>query len=333
MSVYREQVAAALRAVRVTSPTRFAWFGNPSPALARAVRDELSPAAARAFLVRRLTQELYGSFYLRGAPRPQVQHDDGGGGDAAFVAALSAANAGSGGWGREWRVVEVAAGGEVVAERDGLRLRAGAADYRALGQGPPAPGSSIRTRRPKGLPAASPGFYLAHGDADARPEPAAVEVRVYFNVTAAGAVALLSAATRLLNEEEVAFALKLVDHPARYSRCDSAVLYLQDGDFARARAPLRALVDACAPHLRRATPALTKALAPGVGVGENRSAVGASFGLGRCRLLGEAIADAHEQGLRALGDRIAAVARRFELAGLDLDVAHLSSNARDDYDL
>ena len=328
MSMFRDQVADALRAVRVTSPTSYAWFGRPAPPLKRAVRAALAPPIAREYLVGRLARELYGSFYLHGLPRPRSPDDalpDGP--DPAFVAALSAANAGTGRWGDGWRVVEVVGDGAVVAERDGLRLRIDAADH----GGAVAPGAAVSARLPKELLAASPGFYLAQGDVAGAADPAAIEVRVYFNLTQAGAVPLLAAATRLLNAQRVAFSIKLVNHPARYSRCDAGVLYLDHGDFASARASLPALVAACAPHLRAETPALTKPLARGVGLGEHRRALGASFGIGRSRLLAEGIVDAHEQRLTGLSDRVDAVARRFALHGMDLDVPYLVAGVRDDY--
>jgi hypothetical protein len=119
MSSCREQVADALRAVRVTSSTSFEWFGEPAAPLWRAVRSALSPLAARELLVTRLAGELYDSFFTQGAPAPR--NADAGhtsGGDPAFVAALSAANAGTGGWSDGWRVVD-ADGDAVVIQRGG----------------------------------------------------------------------------------------------------------------------------------------------------------------------------------------------------------------------
>jgi hypothetical protein len=332
MSMFRDQVADALRAARVTSPTCYAWFGRPAPPLKRAVRAALAPPAARELLVGRLQRVLYGSFYLHGLPRPQFPDDalpDGP--DPAFVAALSAANAGTGGWGGGWRVVEVLYGGAVVAERDGLRLRMDASEYRPADGDAVAPGAAVSARLSKELPGASPGFYLARGDAAGAVDPAAIEVRVYFHITRTGAVPLLAAATRLLNAQGVAFSIKLVNHPARYRRCDACVLYLDGSAFAHVHAPLKALVGACEPHLRAQTAALTKPLARGVGIGEHRRALGASFGIGRCRLIAEGIVDAHEQRLTVLADRIDAVARRFTLHGMDLDAPYLVSGVRDDY--
>jgi hypothetical protein len=330
MSMFRDQVADALGVVRVTSPTSYTWFGRPAPPLKRALRSALAPPAARQYLVARLEQELYESFYLRGVPRPHSRQDAlPNGADPAFVTALSDANTGTGGWDPGWRVVEVAHDdGSIVAERAGLRLQMDTCDYLQSGDGPLALGACVSARLPKELRAASPDFYFACGDTVGASD-SAVEVRVYFNLTHTGAVPLLEATTRLLNEQQLPFSIKVVNHPARYFRCDAGVLYLEEGDFARA--PLRALVAVVTPHLRDETPALTKPLAPGVGIGEHRPALGASFGIGRCRLVAEAIADAYDQRLTALTDRLDAVARRFALHGMDLDTPYLAAGTRNDY--
>jgi hypothetical protein len=333
MSVFRDQVAAALRAVRVTSPTSFTWFGQPAPPLRREVRAALSPPAARELLVTQLTRELYESFYTRGAPVPHNADDDlrTATADAAFVAALSGANTGTGGWSREWRVVEADVNREVVVEYNGLRLYGSVSDIRCVDGGSPASGATALAFRPKELRDASPGFYVALGDLARDRDSQDVEIRVYFHLTQAGAVPLLAAATQLLNDERLPFDMKVVDHPRRFSRCDAAVLYVENDAFTCARKPLGAIVAACAPHLRPQTPAFTKPLAPGVGIGEHTPALGSSFGIGRCRLLAEGIVDAAETRLTLLEDRVTAVARRFARHGIDLDAAHLASTDRDDY--
>ena len=90
---------------------------------------------------------------------------------------------------------------------------------------------------------------------------------------------------------------------------------------------VRALAPACRPHLRDEVPAFTRPLAPGVAVGEHLPRLGASFGSTRCRLLAEAIVDAHGLGLDA---RLDTVRRRFEVAGLDLDRPYLARPAAGD---
>ena len=317
---YREQVASALRAVTVTSPTSYAWFGTGSRPLPRAMLAALDPATSRRYLVGALQRELYRSFYSQGRPVPS-QPDRGGPArsDHAFVQALSDANSGSGGWDPGWRVERLER--EVAhVRRDGLSVRAHASDCRGAVE----PDAPVSLRRPKDLTAASPGFYIALGDAEPAWVREDVEVRVYFNVGPAGAVALVAACTRLLNDAQVPFSLKVVDHPTGYTRCDPAILYLDTGHYDDARGVLTPIAAACALHLRGELPAFTKRLAPGVAAGEHRLGLGASFGSSRCRMVAEGIVAAHVRGQSAHSERVDAVARRFADDGLSIEAPYLA---------
>jgi HopA1 effector protein family len=329
---YREQLASALRAVAVTSPTSFAWFGTGSPPLPRAVAAALPPAESRQYLIDALQRELYRSFYSPGRPVPARP----GRGvparpDQAFVEALSRANTGAGGWEQGWRVETVE--GEIVGvARNGLHVRARASDCRAAG-GPCKAGTPVSVRRPKELRASSPGYYTALGDASLALGRDDIEVRVYFTVTAAGAMPLVAVCTRLLNDVQIPFSLKVLDHPAGYVRCDAAVLYLADRSFDQARGSLWTIASVCAAHLRGEPPAFARPLARGVSVGEHTPSLGASFGTSRCRLVAEGIVAAHERGEGLLSDRVDAVARRFADSGLDIEVPYLAPRSSGRYAL
>jgi hypothetical protein len=328
---YRDQVALALRAVAVRSLTSYAWFGRSSRPLSPAVTSAFPPGTAREYLISRLEEELYLSFYSQGGPVPhQPREASSARRDQRFVEALSAANRGCGGWEPGWRVAAVE-GPHLEVVRDGLRVRVRASEcWPARGQRASA---RVSVRRPKEHRAASPGFYVALGDAQHVRNHDELEVRIYFNVTAVGAAQLVAVVTRLLNEAAVPFSLKVLDHPVGFSRCDAAVLYLANGDFGRAQEPLRAIVSACAPHLRGDVPAFAKRLAAGVAVGEHRPSLGASFGTSRCRLVAEGIVVAHERGATRLSDRLDAAARQFADRGLDLDMPYLVAGSVDDYAL
>jgi HopA1 effector protein family len=329
---YREQVASALRAAAVTSPTSFAWFGTRSRQLPRAMVAALPPAITRQYLVDALQGELYRSFYSQGRAVP-ARPDRGvlPQSDQAFVEALSLANTGAGGWEPGWRVETVER--EVVrVARDGLHVRARESDCRAPG-GPCRAGELVSLRRPKELSASSPGYYTALGDAALALGRDDTELRVYFNVTAAGAAPLIAVCTRLLNETQIPFSLKVLDHPTGYIRCDAAVLYLEDGGFDHARGSLSAIAAACAPHLRDDPPAFARPLVPGLSVGEHCPRLGASFGTSRCRLVAEGIVAAHERGERRLSERVDAVARRFADNGLHIEVPYLAPGSRRRYAL
>ena len=333
VSRYREQVALALRAIRISSPTSYVWFGTNSQPLARALTAALPRRAAEEYLVAGIQDELYRSFYCQGRPVPfRPDHASPRRPDHGFVDALSAANTGRGGWDAGWCIEEVGDEALVVA-RNGLRVRVRASECKPVFARRTA-GAAVALRRLKEHRAASPGFYTALGDVEQEFADDDIEVRVYFNVTADGAVALIAAATRCLNQAAVPFNLKVFDHPASFGRCDAAVLYLRHGDFDRARRSLRAIVSACAGHLRDATPAFAKPLTVGVALGEHRPSLGASFGTSRCGLVARAILDAKERSWKHLPERLSAVARRFADSGLDLDVPYLLSAASSDrYDL
>jgi hypothetical protein len=318
---YREQVESALRAVAVTSATSYTWFGRRSRPLPRAVTSALAPDSARALLIDGLQNELYRSFYTKGRPVPVSTTGAPACSDQAFVEALSDANSGTGGWQPGWRAERVEHG-TVLVVRNGLHARVPVADCRGANCGGSV-GAPVSIRRPKELLAGFPGFYTALGDIEPSVDREGVEVRLYFNVRAEGAAPLVAICTRLLNEAKIPFNLKVIDDPAGFSRCDAAVLYLDDGAFERVRESLRTIVSTCAPHLHGEPPAFAKPLAPGVAVGEHRPSLGASFGASRCRLVAEGIVAAYDSGARRLPARIDAVARRFADHGLDLEVPYL----------
>lgn len=323
MTDHQAQVAQVLRAVAITSPTTYAWFGRRSRPLPAAVKQVLPADSARAYLVEQLEQELYRSFYTQGSPVP-VSPDEVGPDrpDEDFVAGLSRANAGAGGWDAGWRVREEGRGGLIV-EKKGLRVRARASDCRPADGGRTAD-DAVSVRRPKELLSTSPGFYTALGDRALAVGDEDVELRVYFNVTAVGAASVVAVCTRLLNDARIPFSLKVVDRPGGFTRCDAAVLYLGNTDFVKVRRSLSAIISECAPYLGEDTPGFTKPLTPGVAVGEHRRSLGASFGTCRCRLVAEGLVAAYEQGTTRLPHRLDAVVRRFADSGLDLDAPYLA---------
>ena len=156
---------------------------------------------------------------------------------------------------------------------------------------------------------------------------------MYFNISVAGAAALVSVCTRVLNRAGIPFDLKVVDDPDGFDRCDAAVLYLADRDFASARESLRTIVSTCCDHLHGEPPAFTKPLSRGVSVGEHRPTLGASFGTSRCRFVAEGVVAAYESGARDLPDRLDAVVRRFADHRVDIDLPYLAPGSTDRYEL
>ena len=180
------------------------------------------------------------------------------------------------------------------------------------------PGAAVDIRVPKEHLWLAPGFYTALSDAAVDVESARAVLRVYWNVTPAGAPALMRALTTRLNAGGVPFRLKIADHPFRLDRCDAAVLYLPGASLEAVRATLLEVGGRAGAAPAAAIPAFTLELAPGVGLAEHDGGA-ASFGTVRCRLLAEAIVRAHRAGVRSSSERIAVVAERFAEDGVAIE--------------
>jgi hypothetical protein len=329
MSHYRNQVAGALRAIAVLSPTRCAWFGEASPQLARKTLQALDAGPKRAHLVAQLAHRLYSSFYQRGAPGKDAVTPVRPARSPALIDALSRANAGKGCWSSDW-IVRSVEGSSVVGEKDGLRLRADLGSWRSPGDVEACVGATVDFLTPKEQLGISPGFYLAQGDRALDMTYAANVVRVYWNVNAKGAVLLMAALTRDLNELDLPFRFKVIGHLDCYARCDSAVLYLHQDDFSKAAAVLARAHLSAARELEHAVPAFTKQLAPGLAVAENPGE-DKSFGWHRCELVADAVVAAYEHDMGALDQRLDRVAQRFTQGGLSLDAPYLNAGSSDRY--
>ena len=311
MSPYREQVAAALRAVSIRGDTRYAWLGRASRPLPAPVREALDEHERRDYLVTCLREELYHSFYCHGAPVParwgQPQPVAA---DAWLTAELSGANLGRGSWQPDWEVVGLEGDDAVVASG---RLRARVATREC--RGALRPGATVSLAVPKELPALSPGFFTVISDAVAASRAV---VRAYWAVTRRSAPQLVRELAGRLNREQVPFRLKVADHPARLDRCDAAVLYLPLDAFQELRPALEGVARSV--PLRRRAPAFTLALAPGVGLAEDDGG-DESFGVRRCALLADAIVRTHEQRV-GYADAVDVVVARFAEDGLELDAPY-----------
>ena len=93
MSHYREQIAGAIRATVIHSPTNYSWFGKKSPAFPKRLVEAITSKSARTLLLNDLQNQLYTDFYCKGeasaaskdeAPLAEVETLD-------FVADLAAA--------------------------------------------------------------------------------------------------------------------------------------------------------------------------------------------------------------------------------------------------
>jgi hypothetical protein len=321
VSAYRDQVTAAVGAVRIRGPVAYVWLGRRSRRVPRAVLAKLDPIECRRHLVALLREELYVSFYCTGAPVPSRWGAAAPGRAALELRAkLSSANTGHGSWEPGW-IVERGEGDEAIVVAPRLRVRVPMASCRVDRGGGVVSGAGVSVRVPKELPALSPGFFMMVSDAPFDAAFGAGVVRVYWHITSNGAPPLARSLTTRLNAEGIPFRLKLADHHDLFDRCDAAVLYLHGEDFPSVKSLLGATADSLRAHLHPRVPALTLELAPGVGLAESPGP-GRSFGISRCAVVAEGIVNAHERGIRGVSARAAFVMEHLRANGIEIDAPY-----------
>ncbi len=326
------QIQDALDAVKIRSSTSFSWFGDQSPKLSPVAHRAMTSSMMREYLCYQLQMRLYGDFYRKGAAIPSgEQHTTWRRMPTTpFIEALSMANMGTGAREGGWTVVNVA-GDVVTVVRDGLRVWVRREDTYAEAEDILSPAQLRAVRFPKELLKLSPGYYLALGNEGLAFEPGRVLVRIYWNLRAEDAPTLVKGATQLLNGDQIPFRLKVVNDPAHYDRCDAGVLYVDRLDYERALPIVRRLLVELGANLKKATPVFTKVLAPGLGLAEEPSASGDSFGMDRCRLLAEAIVRIHERTVAGATDRLVVIEEVFADDGISLATPYLNRGSPDGY--
>lgn len=333
MTDYVSLLSEVLAATEVVSATSYTWFGVRSPALDEETVAIMGPESARGYLVYNLQAQLYADFYCAGRARPRLDNPrvDPLPGASPFVQALSEANAGHGAREPGWVVTGQDARALIVS-RGGLSLWVAPDDVTPVNGDPLRSGTSVSVLMPKELLRLSPGFYMALGDAEFPIDGASPIVRFYWNLRSRGAPALIGALTRALNAEQLAFRLKVVSDPGRYSRCDAGVLYTRRADYERVSHAVRGAYRTVASELKPDTPALTRRVAPGLALAEDPGDDAVSFGMSRCAMVAEAIVRAAEQGARDPPARLEIVRARFAEDGLALEAPYLNGGSADDYE-
>jgi hypothetical protein len=333
VSVYRDQIGELLRVVEVVSPTTHSWFGVPTSRLPAETTAAMAPEAARAFLLYTLQSQLYADFYCSGGARLPV---DGGlqsqpGTHTPFLEQLSLSNSGSGSLDPGWRVVDIDDGLLVVDRGAGLRFWATADELQTADGAAASVASTVSVRMPKELLRLSPGFYMGLGDAELAFDESTPLVRLYWNLRASAAPTLVAKLTSTLNRQRIAFRLKVVSDIEAYERCDAGVLYVPRSTFSDVAPVAAATYAEIAAGLDPPVPALTKRLAPGLGLAEDPPGGVASFGMSRCAVLAEGIIRAADREAKGDHQRLAVIAECFAEAGLDIDAPYLEQGSSDVY--
>ena len=189
--------------------------------------------------------------------------------DIAFYEQLHSCNGGTGYFDPGWYVVRQESDRTFAVTKGGLTLRIQPEKHLQLAE-KPAVGELVAIRMPRDL--VQSGFYVAVGNAGMRsnshPDRKPEIVRIYFNFSPEGAVAVMASLTRELNDISIPFHFKTLYNPDEYKRHDSGVLYFEKSNYEAVRQVLESVYAETKAHFNTDVPLFTKFLAPGVGLAE-----------------------------------------------------------------
>lgn len=287
---------------------------------------------------------LYGTYYngsLKQALSPktdaveQVLHQDLEnntvlGIDLEFYERLHESNHGEGYFDPDWTLLRrekdgclaVTKGGLILHVKQDLHLRP--SDYSAT------IGSSIAIKMPRNV--VQSGFYMAVSNAGSNTQPQTV--RIYFNLTPEGAVAVMGRLTRELNAATIPFTFKVLYDPSNYERHDSGVLYFERSNYEIVWQILQTIYQDQKSCFRTEIPLFTKKLAPGLALAEepnHKFSAKESFGTHRCQIVANGLLEAWQKGDNSPENRMMCISQHFSQLGIDLERPYLNADSEDVY--
>ncbi|HEY9614748.1 T3SS effector HopA1 family protein, partial [Allocoleopsis sp.] len=181
-----------------------------------------------------------------------------------FYKHLHDSNCGEGYFDSGWFVLRQECDGSLAVKKGSLILHIERTYHLQPTQATATVGDSVAIRMPRNL--IQNGFYVAVGNAgwencsnlDVR------TVRIYFNLSPEGAIAIMSAIARQLNKVGIPFTFKVLYNPSSYGRYDSAVLYFERNNYEVVQQVIEKVYAENYLHFSPEVPLFTKFLAPGL---------------------------------------------------------------------
>lgn len=188
------------------------------------------------------------------------------------------------------------------------------------------------------------GYYIALGDGgainyqnsdfDENGFPGRNVVNIYFNLTAEGALAIMSSITQQLNQLNIPFNFKVLYNSDDYPLEDAATLSIERQHYELVRPILKDIYLANCVYFYPEIPLFTKSLALGLSLAEepiSKSSAVESFGLHRFQPIAEGLINAWQQGDNLPEQKIKSILNCFFYRKIDLKLPYLNANSEDIY--
>jgi HopA1 effector protein family len=253
--------------------------------------------------------------------------------DLAFFQQLHDANCGTGYFEEGWKVLREAEDGGLWVQGGGLKLYVEREQYLREAEQQAKVGDVVAVRMPKNR--MQSGFYMAVSDLGfSRPQAGDTLVRIYFNVTAEGSIAVMKSLTRELNEINIPFSFKVLYNPKEYNRFDSGVLYFNGQHYEAVARVLAGVYAKCRSHFVNKIPLFTKQIALGLGVAEEpdqKFVDRESFGMNRCQIVANGLLESFQRGQNLYPDKMNEIMNQFSSVDIGLQHPHINSGSQDIY--
>lgn len=216
----------------------------------------------------------------------------------SFINNLSAHNTTIEGFDEGWIIEHIDMQGQIIARKGNLKRQVYAGEFvsSSMFHQKPVVNAGIKLIARKEHKDPSAGFYYVFGHTQGEDNMDQL-VRVYFNLQPVGAAALILLLTQHLNEQQIPFSFKCLQHPFYYTRSDTAVLYFDKRYSLPVFSTLQLIWPALKEYLHEDCPAFTKKLGPGIAFAENPLKADESFGTHCSKMIAQGIMNAYTKGL------------------------------------
>jgi HopA1 effector protein family len=256
--------------------------------------------------------------------------------DLEFYNRIHNSNSGQGYFEPGWSILKEEEDGSLVVKKGSLKLHIERDKHLQPAEQDAEIGDMVAIKMPKNC--VQNGFYVSVGNAranlhrDAQEE--SVLVRIYFNLTPDGAVAVMGSLTQQLNEQDIPFDFKVLYNPQDYQRHDSGVLYFDKSNYELVHQILQQVYQENQAHFKAEVPLFTLQLAPGLALAEEpdqKFAERESFGMNRCQIIANGLLEAWNQDKNLPEEKMQSIFEQFLSSGIDLNKTYLNKDSKDIY--
>ncbi|MDB9372467.1 T3SS effector HopA1 family protein [Nodularia sphaerocarpa] len=248
--------------------------------------------------------------------------------DINFYDRLHESNRGEGYFSNDWLVVKEETDGALAVHKGGLTVHIERELHLRSEDKAVTIGNLVPIKLPKNV--VQNGFYMAVGNEAAHGDQEIV--RIYFNLSPDGAVAVMDGLTTKLNALPISFTFKALYNPTDYGRCDSAVLYFDKHNYEVVRPVLERVYTENQSHFGDTVPLFTKLLAPGLALAEEPNSKFTdreSFGMNRCQIIANALLDVWQQDNDTPAGRLESILKHFSMLEIELQRPYLNPQSED----